>query len=118
MNAGLTSWEAARDFALTLPGSELSASYGKPAVKFAANGRAFVSTGREGDTSFVLHIDLGTVELLKETDPQTYWQTAHYEGWPAVLVRYASADPERVREMIGLAHQQAAAMKPVAKRKR
>jgi hypothetical protein len=118
MSAGLTSWEAARDFALTLPGAQLAASYGKPAIKIAANGRAFLSTGREGDTAFVLHLDLGTVELLIATEPATYWQTAHYEGWPAVLVRYASPDPERVRDMIRLAHEQAAAMKPVAKRKR
>ena len=118
MSARLDSWEAARDFALDLDGTALSASYGKPAVKITANGRAFLSTGRESDTSFVLHIDLGTIEMLKETEPCTYWQTAHYEGYPAVLVRYASADPERVRDMVRLAHEQAAAMKPVAKRKR
>lgn len=114
----LDSWEAARDFALTLAGTELSTSYGQPAVKVAANGRTFLSTGRESDTAFVLHIDLGTVEMLKETEPATYWQTAHYEGYPAVLVGYASGDPERVRDMVRLAHEQAAAMKPVAKRKR
>ena len=34
--------------------------------------------------------------MLKETDPDTFWQTPHYEGWPGVLVRYGSADPERV----------------------
>ncbi|TAD78290.1 MAG: hypothetical protein EAY70_07145 [Sphingomonadales bacterium] len=118
MSSALDSWEAARDFALRLAGTELSSSYGQPAVKVAANGRAFLSTGREGDTSFVLHIDLGTVEMLKETEPETYWQTAHYEGYPAVLVRYASADPARVCDVIRLACDQAAAMKPVAKRKR
>jgi hypothetical protein len=117
MSEGLDSWEAARDFALTLPGTELAASYGRPAVKVAANGRTFLSTGRESETSFVLHIDLGTVDMLKETEPATYWQTGHYEGYPAVLVRYDSADPVRVRETIRLAHEQAEAMKPVAKRK-
>ena len=25
---------------------------------------------------------------LKATEPNTYWQTPHYEGWPAILVRY------------------------------
>jgi hypothetical protein len=38
--------------------------------------------------------------MLKETDPETFWQTPLYEGWPAVLIRYSSADPERVRAMI------------------
>jgi hypothetical protein len=40
----LDSWEATRDFALTLAGTELSTSYGQPAIKVAANGRTFLST--------------------------------------------------------------------------
>lgn len=90
-------WDEAAAFALSLPDTELSTSYGQPAVK--ANGRAFLSPGRE-DESFCLHIDMDTVEILKATDPDTYWQTPHYEGWPAVLVRHNSANPDRVRAMI------------------
>ena len=96
----IDSWERAVAFALTLPGTELSTSYGKPAVKVTANGRAFLYTGHEDGTSFGIAIDLDTVEMLKETDPDTFWQTPHYEGWPAVLVRFDSRDPERVRAMI------------------
>ncbi len=94
----ITTWEQAVAFALSLPGTELSTSYGKPAVK--VNGRAFLYTGHEDKTSFGIGIDLDTVEILKETDPDTFWQTPHYEGWPAVLIRYNSSDPERVRAMI------------------
>lgn len=97
-------WEEAVAFALTLPGTELSSSYGQPAVKVAANGRAFLNVGHEPDSSFVLAVDEGQIELLKATDPDTFWQTPHYEGWPAVLVRYDSTDDERVREMIALSH--------------
>lgn len=118
MSEALDSWEAARDFALTLPGTEAAKSYGKPAVKLAANGRAILGTGREPGTSFVLHIDIATVEMLMATDPGTYWQTPHYEGHPAVLVRYDSPDPERVRAMIRLAHEQVAALPPPGKRRR
>jgi hypothetical protein len=92
------SWDEAVAFALSLPDAELSTSYGKPAVK--VNGRAFLVPSHEADTSFGIVIDLDTVEMLKETDPDTFWQTPHYVGWPAVLVRYGSADPERVRTMI------------------
>lgn len=114
----LDSWEKARDFALALPGSEPSTSYGAPAVRIAANGRAFIYPGRESATSFAVAIDLGTIEMLKETEPETYWQSPHYQGWPAVLVRYDSPDPERVRHVIEQAHGQAAAKKPVRKRKK
>lgn len=104
------SWDTAVAFALTLPGAEEASFYGKPAVK--VNDRAFLSPGRE-EGSFCLHLDLDTVAMLMETDPGTYWQTPHYVGWPAVLVRYDSSDPERVRAMIVRAHaQQAARPKP------
>ena len=91
-------WNEVVAFALSLGGTELATSYGKPAVK--VNGRAFLFTGREPECSFGLSLDLDTIEMLKETDPETYWQTPHYEGWPAVLVRFAGTDPERVCAMI------------------
>ena len=118
MTGPIASWDDAVAFALGLPGTELSTSYGKPSVKVAANGRGFLHFGREPDSSFVVEIDRDTVEILKETDPDTFWQTAHYEGWPAVLVRYDSHDPGRVRGVIARARDQAAAMKPVRKRKK
>jgi hypothetical protein len=102
MSEPIDSWDKAVAFALSLPGTELSTSYGKPAVK--VNGRAFLYVGREAESSFGVAIDLDTVELLKETDPDSFWQSPHYEGWPAVLVRFASRDRERVRDLVRRSH--------------
>ena len=110
-------WEEAVAFALSLPGTEASTSYGQPAVKVAANGRAFLNRGHEADTSFVLAMDLDTIELLKETDPATFWQSPHYEGWTGVLVRYDSQDEERVRELIERSRDWTAARPKVRPRK-
>ena len=110
------SWEEAVAFALTLPGTELSTSYGKPAVK--VNDRAFLYTGHEADSSFGVAIDLDTVEILKETDPETFWQTPHYEGWPAVLIRFGSKDGERVRDVIRRSRDWTSAKKPPRPRKK
>jgi hypothetical protein len=93
-------FEEAVAFALTLPDTERGTSYGKPAVKVASNGRAFLFPSHEPDTSFGVAIDLDTIEILKEIDPDTFWQTPHYVGWEGVLIRYDSPDPERVRETI------------------
>ena len=112
----MNDWDDVVAFALSLPKSELSTSYGQPAVK--VNGRAFLYTSREADTSFGLSMDLDTIEMLKETDPDTYWQTPHYEGWPGVLVRYGSADPERVRAMIERSRDWNAARPKVKPRKK
>jgi hypothetical protein len=114
----IDSFEEAVAFALTLPDTELSTSYGKPAVKVTSNGRAFLYTGHEHQSSFGIGIDLDTLEILKETDPDTFFQTPHYEGWPAVLIRFGSADPERVRAMIERSRDWTAAMKPPRPRKR
>lgn len=118
MSGSLDSWDKVEAFALSLPGTGRGSSYRMPSVFVAANGRGIVWTGREADTSFAVMIDLGTVEMLKETEPETYWQSKHYEGYPAVLVRYDSPDPERVRWVIEQAYEQAAAMLPKRKRKK
>jgi hypothetical protein len=93
-------FEEAAAFALSLPGTERGTSYGRPAVKVASNGRAFLFPSHEAKTSFGVAIDLDTIEILKETDPDTFWQSQHYVGWEGVLIRYDSKDEERVRDVI------------------
>jgi len=104
-------------YALTLPDTVRSTHYGGPAVKVASNGRAFLSAGHEPQEAFCLSIDRDTIEMLKETDPESFFQTPHYIGWDAVLVRYDSPDPERVRATIARARDFAAAKKPARPRK-
>ena len=117
MAEAIRRWDEAVAFALSLPDSELSTSYGKPAVKVI--GRAFLYTGHEDRTSFGVAVDLDTVEMLMETDPDTFWQTPHYQGWPAVLIRYDSKDPERVRSVIERSHAWTAARpKPKARKRK
>ena len=82
---------------LRLPGVELSRSYGRPALK--VRGKAFAATGKKDD-HFVLWAELDEVDVLMETEPQVFFQTDHYKGWPAVLVRYATADPERIAALL------------------
>ena len=90
-------WDEAVAFALTLPGVVLSPHYGTPSPK--VRGKAFVYRSPEPG-SFALAASLDEIETLKETDPATFWQSPHYQGWPAVLVREAQADPERIEALI------------------
>jgi hypothetical protein len=90
-------WDAVTALALALPGAELSTSYGRPAVK--ARGKMFVVTGKSDD-HFVLTATLDEIATLIATEPQVFFQTPHYVGWEAVLVRYATADAERVGVLI------------------
>lgn len=109
-------WDDAVAFALTLPGATLATSYGSPAIK--VNGNAFLGMSREGDTSFGLRLDHGTIAAMRDMYPETFWKTPHYEGYPAVLVRYDSPHDEIVRDMIEAAHARAAAKPPPRPRRR
>ena len=90
-------WNEVAAFALTLPGTELSSSYGKPAVR--VRGKAFVYPGREPG-SFAVATPLEEKDLLMETDPDTFWESPHYRGWPAVLIRHDSKEMERAQLVI------------------
>ena len=111
-------WDEAVAFALSLPDTIMSTSYGKRAVKVASNERAFLFPSHEPDTSFGVAIDLDTIEILKETDPASFWQTPHYVGWEGVLIRYDSADEQRVRDVIARSRDFVAAKPKARPRKR
>lgn len=90
-------WADVSSFALSLPDTVLSTSYGKPAVK--VRGKAFIYPGREAG-SFAVACPLPEKEMLMMTDPATFWETPHYSGWPAVLIRYDRPDRERIECVI------------------
>ena len=96
----MTDWDKIAGFAGALPEAEPGTSYRQPAVK--VGGKMFVSAGHEPG-SFHVRSPHEEKALLIETDPATFWQTPHYANWPGLLVRYGSADPERVRLVIARA---------------
>jgi hypothetical protein len=97
MTPKFESWDDVVAFACALPDVEMLSFYGTPCPKL--NGKALASPGREQDC-FAVMCSPDEKEILLETDPDTFWQTPHYEGWHALLVRFGSADPERVANVI------------------
>jgi hypothetical protein len=89
--------EEVMDIGLALPGATRGTSYGRDAV--LVRGKMFVCAGKEDD-HFVLRATLDEIDLLIASDPDSFYQTLHYVGWPAVLVRYAAADPERIAVLV------------------
>jgi hypothetical protein len=69
---------------------ELASFYRQPTPK--VGGKAFVAVGHEPATSFVLLAPLPEKEMLLETAPDVFWETDHYRGWPAVLVRFGRGE--------------------------
>ncbi|MHA6722470.1 MmcQ/YjbR family DNA-binding protein [Sphingomonas sp. RS2018] len=91
-------WDDAVAVALALPETEASTSYGAPAVKL--RGKMLIAATSPDPDSFVLHVAEADKAVLMETDPDTFWQTPHYDGWPAVLVRYGTHAQDRIRLLI------------------
>jgi hypothetical protein len=83
----LDSWDKVEAFALTLPGTEPGTTYRMPAVKVAANGRSFVWTSGEPDTSFAIWLDPSTNEMLMENRPR------HFLAIAALRRQQRGADP-------------------------
>ena len=77
---------------MQLPEVTEGTSYGKPALK--VRGRNFVNL-RDGET-LVLHCPAEQKELLLTMAPEVYWETDHYRGWPALLVRLNSISEEEL----------------------
>jgi hypothetical protein len=101
----MMTWDQVMAIALALPGATSGTSYGRPAV--LVRGKMFVVIGKTPD-HIVLRLDLAEVEMLMATDPGCFYQTPHYQGWPAVLARLDTADADRmalllVRAWAGLA---------------
>ena len=76
-----------------LPGVELGAHYGLPAVK--VGGKSFVSV-KNNDT-IVLSIAIDRKEQLMEMAPEIYFQTDHYIGWPSLPLRITAIGDEELQ---------------------
>lgn len=101
MAEGFADWEDVIGFALTLPATEMGTCYGRPTPK--VGGKGFVGIGHEPDTSFVLMISIEEKTMLIEIAPQVFWETAHYQGYGAVLVRFGQGEREWVETLIARA---------------
>ena len=88
--------ERAWRLAAHLPEVEQSHWYGTPALKVAGKGFARV---RAPGVLMVL-CPLGLKEALLEAEPDLNYQTPHYSGWPAMLVRLERIDDERLADRI------------------
>lgn len=94
-------WDAVVKACAALPGVEQGTSYGKPALKF--RGKTLAATKAPDPDSFVLHVTTEDKDVLIATDPATFWQTDHYRGWPAILVRYGHDASDRIALLLARA---------------
>jgi hypothetical protein len=85
-----------RTAAAHLPEVEESTSYGTPSLK--VRGKSFARL-KDADTLVVM-CAVEEKEMLMEVDPKVYFETDHYKGWPAVLVRLKTISASQLRHRL------------------
>ena len=80
------------------PGVEESTSYGTPSLK--VRGKFMCRLRTNPDALVVRVIDVADQEALLKGNPDVFFITPHYDGWPGVLVRLEAVDPVQLAELI------------------
>ena len=94
----MATWEDVRELALALPGAEESTSYGQPAFRVRGKLFAWLSPHEQG--ALVLKCDPEERPLLIDAQPDAFYVTPHYKGYPAVLVRLDVVDDDELAERV------------------
>ncbi len=79
-----------------LPEVEESTWFNTPSLKVRK--RSFVRL-REKDVIVVL-VDLDEKEALLASEPEVFFTTPHYDGYPAMLVRLSAIEEGELREVL------------------
>ncbi|MBB4184933.1 hypothetical protein GGE07_001562 [Sinorhizobium terangae] len=79
-----------------LPETTVGTSYGTPAL--LVKGKSFVRM--KDPHTLVVMCALEEKEMLMELDPSLFFETDHYKGWPAMLVRLAPIDDEALTQRL------------------
>jgi hypothetical protein len=86
-----------RRVVLALPGVEERKSYGTPALFV---GKKLLVRLKEDGAEIVLRMNLEEKAFLIEADPDTFYETDHYKGWPALLGRLALLDEATITTLV------------------
>lgn len=106
--------EQFREIACSLPGVEEGTSYGTLAFRVR---KKFLVRLREDNESLAVRIDFDLRDILLAADPETFFTTDHYRGYPAVLVHLEKIDAGRLRDVLTEAWRRQAPKKLVAQRR-
>jgi len=86
-----------RTAAHRLLGVEDGTSYGTPALK--VHGKLFARLHQDGEC-FVLRTSVLDRQILMQIDPETFFITDHYRGYPWVLVRFSAIQSNMLPELL------------------
>ena len=95
-SGAMATWATVMRLGVKLPEVEESTWFGTPSLKVRK--RSFVRL-KEEDVAVVL-VDLDEKEALLRAEPDVFFTTPHYDGYPAMLVRLSAISDEELREVL------------------
>jgi hypothetical protein len=94
-------FDTVRKIGLTLPGVEVSTSYGVQSLKVDGQLLACPAINKSAEPgSLVIRVDMDRRAELLEGDPATYYITDHYAAYPSVLVRLSKVNPDVLKDLL------------------
>jgi hypothetical protein len=94
----MADWETVRRIALALP-EAVDAAGSRPAFRVRGKLFAWKSRDRDGG-ALAVRVDADEKQLILASNPDVYFETPHYHGYPAVLIRLEQIDRDELAERI------------------
>ena len=94
----MPTWDDVVALGTRIDGVEESTWYRTPALK--VRGKGFCRLRTDPDALVLRVADMGEREALLQGQPEAFFTTPHYDGYPYVLVRLEKADPVELGELI------------------
>ena len=89
----------------TLPGVEVTTSWGQPALKVRGKMFACIASHKSAEPdTLVVRMDIAARDALIADDPEAYYLKEHYVGYPCVLVRLSRVRADALKDLITGAH--------------
>jgi hypothetical protein len=94
-------WEDVIEIGLRFPEVEVATSFGTPALRVRGKGMCRL---RSDPDALVMRVsDMGEREALLQGQPDAFFSTPHYDGYPYVLVRLDAVDAVELAELVEMA---------------
>jgi len=94
----MATWEDVVEIGRHFPGVEVGTSYGTPSMK--VRGKFLCRMRTNPDALVMRTIDLEDAQALLKGQPDVFFITPHYEGYPAVLVRLDVVTEAQLAELL------------------
>jgi hypothetical protein len=94
----VSDWDTVRAIALSFPEVEEA---GEDRVAYRVRGKLFAWAARERDGGGLgIRVDREEKQLILDSDPDVYFSSPHYEGWPGVQIRLETIGEDELRERL------------------